>query len=256
MSDNIYIDNKYRRWYYEIIKHAQSLNRIKSKSTYYEQHHIIPKSANGTNSKDNLVLLTPREHFICHWLLIKFTSGNVKIKMMYALSFFTTRNINSRQYAISVKYNSISKQGKNNPMYQQPAWNRGISTPMAVMENAWKGAKDWRNTGGMTAEYKSKISKALKGRAKPPGFGQKVSAANKGNHHWSFNGWYHTPFGSYPNSTAIEDKIPNQLVRKWCKNPDKIISIHSYNQNEYLKSLGKFVIGKTYRAIGFYFEAI
>lgn len=40
-------------------------------SNYYENHHIIPRSLNGSNSSENLVLLTAREHFICHWLLVK-----------------------------------------------------------------------------------------------------------------------------------------------------------------------------------------
>ena len=32
---------------------------------YSEEHHIIPKSFGGPDSKDNLVRLTAREHFIC-----------------------------------------------------------------------------------------------------------------------------------------------------------------------------------------------
>lgn len=38
---------------------------------YYEKHHIIPKCKGGTNKKDNLVLLTYREHIIAHRLLIR-----------------------------------------------------------------------------------------------------------------------------------------------------------------------------------------
>lgn len=44
-------------------------NRILSDSLIYEKHHIIPKSLGGSNKRENLILLTPREHFIAHWLL-------------------------------------------------------------------------------------------------------------------------------------------------------------------------------------------
>jgi hypothetical protein len=67
----LFIDNKYTHTYYKIIERSKS--RI---IPYYtEKHHIIPKSLGGSNKKDNLALLTAREHFICHLLLTKMTSG-------------------------------------------------------------------------------------------------------------------------------------------------------------------------------------
>lgn len=36
---------------------------------YYEIHHIVPKSEGGSDSSDNLVRLTPKEHFVAHKLL-------------------------------------------------------------------------------------------------------------------------------------------------------------------------------------------
>ena len=66
MDDN-FIDNKYTRWYYAIVANA----RCRIVNGYTENHHIFPKSIGGDNSMDNLVLLTAREHFICHWLLTK-----------------------------------------------------------------------------------------------------------------------------------------------------------------------------------------
>lgn len=54
----------------QIIARAKSENRVKTKgSVYYERHHIIPKCLGGSNDKENLVLLTGREHFLVHWLL-------------------------------------------------------------------------------------------------------------------------------------------------------------------------------------------
>lgn len=63
----------YLRTYIKIIKKARMESRFKGDGTYYELHHIKPKSLYPTVSKAewNLVLLTAREHYICHWLLAK-----------------------------------------------------------------------------------------------------------------------------------------------------------------------------------------
>ena len=55
-----------------IITNAKSQNRKRGEH-YYESHHILPKSLYPlwSNNKHNLVLLTAREHFVCHLLLTK-----------------------------------------------------------------------------------------------------------------------------------------------------------------------------------------
>ena len=40
-------------------------------SGYSEKHHIIPKSLGGTDEPDNIVCLTPRQHYVAHWILWK-----------------------------------------------------------------------------------------------------------------------------------------------------------------------------------------
>ena len=76
----MYLDNKYTIWYNSIVTKAQN----RASEGYTEKHHIIPRSLGGNNSKDNLVRLTGREHFICHWLLIKMVTGSNREKMVYA----------------------------------------------------------------------------------------------------------------------------------------------------------------------------
>jgi hypothetical protein len=78
----LFSDNKYTRTYYRIVQRAQS--RTLPKDSYKERHHIIPRSLGGSNSKDNLVDLTAREHFICHLLLTKMVTGPAKYKMASA----------------------------------------------------------------------------------------------------------------------------------------------------------------------------
>ena len=60
----------YERVYNQIIENAK-LDEPNRKGMYTERHHIIPRCMGGTNEKSNLVKLTAREHFLCHWLLWK-----------------------------------------------------------------------------------------------------------------------------------------------------------------------------------------
>lgn len=81
----------YRKIYMSIILRAiaEKEQRLfnKRNGVYYENHHIIPRSLNGSNLSKNLVLLTGKEHFICHWLLVKiYPKGSIEYaKMLYAL---------------------------------------------------------------------------------------------------------------------------------------------------------------------------
>lgn len=58
----------YERIYNELVSNAKQRGPIEG---YTETHHIIPKSMGGSDDKENLVVLTAREHFIAHWLLYK-----------------------------------------------------------------------------------------------------------------------------------------------------------------------------------------
>jgi hypothetical protein len=97
----MFLENKYTKIYRSIIENSKAKNRKKGEE-YYENHHIIPKSLGGSNSKDNLVFLTPREHFICHLILTKITVDSDRVKMIYALRRLANSNIKltSRQYDI------------------------------------------------------------------------------------------------------------------------------------------------------------
>ncbi len=81
----------YNRIYVSIVLRAKSEedNRKLNKKNggYYERHHIIPRSLGGSDDSDNLAYLTAREHFICHWLLVKIypVGTTANDKMLFAL---------------------------------------------------------------------------------------------------------------------------------------------------------------------------
>ena len=97
----------YQKIYNDIINKAKKENRIKLRKTnplyvYYENHHILPICLKGTNDPKNLVLLTAREHFICHKLLTYIYPGNRKIALAYhKMAYGNHKNfhISSRDYA-------------------------------------------------------------------------------------------------------------------------------------------------------------
>jgi 5-methylcytosine-specific restriction endonuclease McrA len=95
----LFIDNKYTNWYYEIIHNAQ--NRITT--GYIEKHHIIPRSLGGSNELSNIVRLTAREHYICHYLLTKMTTSKDKIKMFHALRFLNANNKKVLEYMSTLR---------------------------------------------------------------------------------------------------------------------------------------------------------
>ena len=93
--------SKYTQIYESIITRAKQ----RSIDSYTERHHIIPRSLNGSDDTDNLVDLTAREHFICHWLLTKMVdSTNDKWKMMNALGYMMwAENQNQERYKVSAR---------------------------------------------------------------------------------------------------------------------------------------------------------
>lgn len=162
---------KYTRWYYNIITRAQTRNI----STYIEKHHIIPKSFGGNNSEENLVNLTAREHFICHWLLTKMVDNKKqKYQMWNAFSCMLYReNPNQKRHKVSsrvfeniksvgAKIKSEKFSGKNNPMFGK----RGDLSPHYGKKKS--------------AEHIANLSKAHKGKTRTAEARAKQSATTKG----------------------------------------------------------------------------
>lgn len=75
----------YQKIYDQIIEKARKENRVKSTDIYYEAHHVIPRCLGGEGlttqwkTHPNIVLLTAREHFVCHWLLARLYPNNRKV---------------------------------------------------------------------------------------------------------------------------------------------------------------------------------
>jgi len=158
--------DKYTRWYNQIVERA----RFRITEDYTETHHIQPRSLGGTDDINNLVELTAREHFICHWLLVKMTTGEDHYKMLNALRMMRAEKhgqqryetaITSRVYeSIKIEYSILQSErirGEKNPM-----WNRTHT------EEARKAISE-KNTGKkLTEEQIAKQVAAQTGRKRKP----------------------------------------------------------------------------------------
>jgi len=100
----MFVVNKYTKWYFSIIN--RSTNNISE--DYTEKHHIIPKCLGGSNRKENIAILTPKEHFVCHWLLTKMTFGESNRKLKYAFWRMTTNTKHTKRRLSALEY-SVAK---------------------------------------------------------------------------------------------------------------------------------------------------
>lgn len=124
---------------------------------YSEMHHIVPRSLEGSDKNDNLVLLLAREHFIAHMLLTKMTSGSDQIKMAYAANIMMSA---ARQY--QHRYMPVSK------------------IHAMLREQFSKVHSDSQSGKKLTDEHKKKISEGLKGRKDSESTVQKRANSNRG----------------------------------------------------------------------------
>lgn len=127
------------------------------KGQYYERHHIIPRCLGGNNRKENLVMLTFKEHYVCHHLLCKIYPNNYKIKAAFALMVGSPKQVGKKQYITASMYETVKRElkdlkypwlvaAKNKPRKRKttPAWNKGLKM------------------GARPKEYNKKSSETLK----------------------------------------------------------------------------------------------
>lgn len=117
--------NKYKKIYDAIINKRKKENVM----GYSEKHHIIPKCLGGEDSNENIVRLTAREHYICHYLLTKiYKSDTIKYHklinaflMMVASPTHQHKRYTSKLYEYNrIKYSKYKKQtmrGSHNHQY-------------------------------------------------------------------------------------------------------------------------------------------
>lgn len=200
----------YKNIYNNIIINAQSQTRSKGNTVYYESHHIIPKSLKGSDHYSNLVLLTAKEHFVCHHLLHKIHGG----KMTYAFHMMCVVSDSNQQRYIpsAIVYEQLKplfanlqriKWTENNPNNDRDV--TGSNNPMYGSSRCGEDNPFFGKTH--SKETKKKISDAKLG-------------INKGAANTNFKGFVHTPVGIFDSYTEAAKTLncDRTTVRNRCNN--------------------------------------
>lgn len=148
-------------------------DRQKGDECFYEEHHILPKCLGGTDDRDNLVLLTTKEHFIAHRLLTKIYPSNHKL--LYAVFYMGgTRHgvTNSRTYQL-LREEYFKKHSEH------------MSGTTLSPETVEKRNTTRYNNGNyiVSDKTKKKISESLKGRILSEETKQKMRESSTGKNH-------------------------------------------------------------------------
>ena len=105
----------YRKIYSNLIYRGK--NRVLE--AYTEKHHVIPKCMGGSDEENNLVNLTPEEHYLAHQLLVKMYPDNHAIAK--AAVMMTAQRPSNKIYGWlrrrHSKAMSISQKGEGNSQF-------------------------------------------------------------------------------------------------------------------------------------------
>ena len=153
----------YQKIYTAFIADRRTTEDINVLLSRVERHHILPRSLGGADTPDNLIFLTPEDHFFAHLLLAKIHGG----KMAQALMIMSRR-----------------AKGRD----RSEAFARRTRKAYAFARRAASGVylEDFRRRqadgcGPMDSpEARAKVSAALKGRKKSPESIAKMAATKTG----------------------------------------------------------------------------
>jgi hypothetical protein len=152
---------------YDLI-YNRLVSRAKSRILpgYTEQHHILPRCIGGSDTADNIVFLTPEEHYLAHLLLIRLYPHEPKL--VYAARMMTFQN--------------SKVQRVNNKLY---GWLKRKHA--ALVSKKFTGTKQ-------SKEHIEKRAQSLRGRKRPkrtfsythsPEVREKMSVKRKGISPWN-----------------------------------------------------------------------
>ena len=239
--------NKYNKWYTNITDRAK--NRVLD--SYTESHHIQPRSLGGGDEANNLVNLTAREHFVCHWLLVKMTSGQDHHKMLNALRMMRAENLNQQRYTTKITarvYESIKKEysilqservrGNKNPMYGKKRTqemndavsqaNKGRVPSTEQLDNLKTALAERTASGvkrkGYSDEYKEERSKKYSGEGNP-NFGKTTSDDTRKKIGDKIRGRKQTEEEKLVRSLANMGK---KREKKLCPHCDRLVAVNGY----------------------------
>lgn len=170
----------YLQIYDDLVNRALKEKRLKLKKdhrdyVYYENHHVVPKCLGGENNNENYVLLTGKEHFIAHKLLVEIYPEEAKL--IYSLWMMSIVKLKQRDYRIgSREYSRVRK------LHSEIISGKVISeeTKLKMSKRmTGKGNHQYGKIGELSPNYGRKQSKECIEKVRKANLGRKCSEETK-----------------------------------------------------------------------------
>jgi len=234
--------NKYTKWYNQITDRA----RNRTMEGYTERHHIKPRSLSGTDDVDNLVELTAREHFICHWLLVKMTTGEDHYKMLNALRMMRAEKPGQQRYETAItsrvyesikqeyaQLQSVLRSGKGNGFYgkthteeaRQAIREKNTGKKLTEEQIARQvAAQTGRKRAPFSEEWRAKMAVKKKGKNNPR-FGVELSEETRRKIGNKIRGRKQTPEEKARRAEANRGRAKPKML---CPHCQQLIAVNTY----------------------------
>lgn len=190
----------YQRHYDNLIIRARS----RVLDGYVERHHVLPVCLGGSNKSENLVILTPEEHYTAHLLLAKIYSKDARL--LYAANMMVVNNP-SQHRTQNKMYGWLRKAVDEAQRLRRPS-----EETREKLRISRKGKKP--NLGRVTSDdTKAKLSKAGILRYANTSLEQRQEAAAKSWATKKANGYFVKPetgqkiSNALKGSTMLADKV-------------------------------------------------
>jgi hypothetical protein len=234
--------NKYKKWYDQITQNGKT-----SKAPGDERHHIVPRSLDGSDDLSNIAFISPREHFICHWLLTKiYPTGEEHWKMINAFRMMRAENLNQQRYSTKITsrvYENLKKEysalqstrvsGENNPMYgrthteeaKRAISKKNVGKKLTAQQIAKQiESQTGRKRAPFTDEWRANLSASKQGKNNNR-FGVEVSEETRRKIGDKIRGRKQTDEEKLVRSLANKGKTREKLL---CPHCAQLISVNTY----------------------------
>jgi len=174
----------YKKIYDSICNRAklQLKDRIERKKTgeYYEGHHIVPKCLGGTGwptqvNHPNIVLVTAREHFLCHWLLHEMYPNDYKLAKAFQM-ICSIKDKNQPRYTPSsrvIEYAKLKSSELHSLYMKNVFWTDDMKQKMSEKHTGKKHSEEVKKIiskrikESITEESKIEMSRRVSGDLNP-----------------------------------------------------------------------------------------
>lgn len=153
---------KYKVRYKKLIEYCKNNPTYEG---YVEKHHIIPQCLGGSNDASNLIALSPRAHYIAHWILYKAYPENSSLAHAFAMMMVNNPNQNRAMPSLIYEQAKIarSKAMTGKPM---PEWvKEKIRKPKYSNKNYFgnknAAGNKGQKRGPRSSEHQANLIKSL-----------------------------------------------------------------------------------------------